>query len=322
MKIRRLKKGARKELYQEYLRTDHWKETRARIIARAGGKCEACGKAGPLEVHHLTYERLFNENDNDLLALCGKCHGLRHGYHEEDDMIDLNTRKTGERIVWLIDEAICLGRELGEEPRRYLGASLLGEECQRKLQYAFFNTRKDFPPDGRMLRIFMRGNWAEKMMENWLVDAGFNIGDAQKGFSQMDGQIQGHIDGIIKGGPADCGPYPRLWENKCLGAKYWRQLQKDGLKKACPRYYGQVQLYMAYMVLDANPACFTALNADTMEILALDVPFDQEEAQKLSDKAVTVIQACRAGEQLPRCARDPSWYACKICDWRTRCWEQ
>ena len=31
-------------------------------------------------------------------------------------------------------------------------------------------------------------------------------------------------------GPAECGPYPRLWENKVLGAKGWNKLERDGLK--------------------------------------------------------------------------------------------
>lgn len=313
--------GVRKELYQEYLKTDHWKATRAAAIARAGNRCQICGKTGRLEVHHLTYERLFHEDENDFLVLCRTCHGRQHRYMGEDDMIDLNTRKTGERLVWYMNEALCR-LAANEEPRNYLGASLLGEECMRKLQYEYFNTKKDFPTDARTLRVFKRGHLGEAQMAKWLEEAGFSLTSQQQSFSQLDGAIQGHIDGIIESGPQDVGPYPRLWENKVLGSKYWRQLAKDGLKKASPRYYGQVQLYMAYIEVDENPACFTALNADTMEILALDIPFDQEEAQRLSDRAVTIIEACRAGEQLPRCARDASWYECKMCDWRTRCWKQ
>lgn len=160
----RLKKGARRQLYhEEYLQTPHWKETRSRAIARAGNRCQHCGATSRLEVHHLTYERLFCEQPEDLLVLCRSCHQKIHALDGEPAMLDLNSKRSGERF-------------------------------------------------------------------------------------------------------------------------------------------------------------FTAINADSMEILALDVPFDQEEAQRLSDRAVMIIQACEAGEQFPRCAKDASWFECKMCQWQKRCW--
>lgn len=95
--------------YTAYLRSPEWQHRRARILARADGRCEWCGRfAGPnphpwrqfcgdpscawcvayfdeigerndlgieyLEVHHKTYERLGHERDEDLAALCWGCH--------------------------------------------------------------------------------------------------------------------------------------------------------------------------------------------------------------------------------------------------------
>ena len=77
---------------------------------------------------------------------------------------------------------------------------------------------------------------------------------------------------------------------------------------------------MAYFELTDAPALFTTLNADSMEICALDVPFDAATAQELSDKAVNLVRACEAGQLLPRCATDETWFECKFCDWRQRCW--
>ncbi len=113
--------------------------------------------------------------------------------------------------------------------------------------------------------------------------------------------------------------YPALWENKCLGSKYWKQLEKERLKKFSPVYYGQVQIYMAYFDLADIPALFTAVNADTEEIYTEFVPFDAETAQKVSDNAVTVIRACEAGEILPRLTDDPTFFKCRWCDWHDRC---
>lgn len=37
------------------------------------------GKVSPMQIHHLTYERLGAELDEDLIAICEKCHRAMHG---------------------------------------------------------------------------------------------------------------------------------------------------------------------------------------------------------------------------------------------------
>jgi hypothetical protein len=62
------------------------------------------------------------------------------------------------------------------------------------------------------------------------------------------------------------------------------------------------------------------VNADTAERLHFLVPFDAQLAQLISDRAVMVIEASRAGELLPRVTDDPEDWRCKMCSHRTRCW--
>ena len=58
-----------------FQRSDWWGDIAPRIRRRAGGCCERCRKKTRcLEVHHLTYERFWCERDEDLQALCRKCH--------------------------------------------------------------------------------------------------------------------------------------------------------------------------------------------------------------------------------------------------------
>lgn len=331
---RHLSSNERKALYAKYLKSDHWRQRRAQALHDAGYRCNDCGRhayeAGPLEVHHLTYARLFGELPEDLKVLCRACHGRRHCYLGEEDMIDLNTHKTGGRVAWLVDQAMLRAQEKADAERLAtrtprIGASRLGENCMRKLQYEFFKAPKDKPFTGKALRIFYRGHEGEDWMAKWLRDAGFDLythdADGQQiCFRALQGKILGFADGVFRAGPDECGPYPRLWENKVLGAKGWNKLDREGLKKAYPVYYGQVQLYMAYFELTEAPAMFTALNADSMEIIAIDVPFDAQTAQELSDKAVNLVRACEAGELLPRCTNDETWFECKFCDWHERCW--
>ena len=65
--------------------------------------------------------------------------------------------------------------------------------------------------------------------------------------------------------------------------------------------------------LPANPALFTAINKDTAELHHELVPFDGALAQRMSDRAVRILRATDAGELLPRLARNPDHYECRMC---------
>lgn len=68
-----------KQQYQKYLQSDHWKHTRELKLALCGWICEAddCHEKAR-EVHHLTYETLWDEAMTDLQALCRQHHWLAH----------------------------------------------------------------------------------------------------------------------------------------------------------------------------------------------------------------------------------------------------
>jgi hypothetical protein len=210
--------------------------------------------------------------------------------------------------------------EQREERRTYLGASGIGSECLRKVQYDW---QCDSVHPARTKRIFSRGHAFEEFTAKAFSQAGFRIerGTQRTGFTALNGSFRGHCDGIILDGPAIEGlRYPCLWENKALGASGWRKIEKDGLRKAYPQYFDQCQLYMAYLDLTDTPALFTAENADNCEILPVLVPFDAEAAQAASDRAVSVVKATQAGELLPRITEKPTDWRCKMCSHKDRCW--
>lgn len=60
--------------YVDYLASPEWQAKRRRALMLAGHKCEVCGATKGLEVHHLSYEYLGEEDDSDLVALCKTCH--------------------------------------------------------------------------------------------------------------------------------------------------------------------------------------------------------------------------------------------------------
>jgi hypothetical protein len=110
-----------------------------------------------------------------------------------------------------------------------------------------------------------------------------------------------------------------------MNARNWRACARQGVAKAKPIYAAQIALYQACMegtvagISDA-PALFTAINKDTAELYHELVPFDAALAQRMSDRAVRILQATDAGNLLPRIANKPDFFECRLCPWAERCW--
>lgn len=249
-------------------------------------------------------------------------------------ILDFNHRPSmAEHINDLVDAALIAERD-AEIPRTYLGASRLGVACERALQFEFAQAPKDEGKDfsGQVLRIFAIGHMLEDLAIRWLRAAGIDLvtqksDGGQFGFSVVGGRIRGHVDGIIMGAPAALGlRTPALWECKTMNAKNWRACIKDGVAIK-PVYAAQIAVYQAYMEpsvpgISAAPALFTAINKDTAELYHELVPFDAALAQRMSDRAVRILQATDAGDLLPRIAQSRDFFECRFCAYADRCWEQ
>ena len=233
--------------------------------------------------------------------------------------IDLNRKILSDQpINTLVNELIERAEPPGLNYRQYLGASSIGSECLRRIQYDWFCDQQ-FP--GRIKDIFERGHFFEEVTRKHLIAAGFIFAAKPKlEFTAAEGVFRGHADGILVSGPELPGLiYPALWEAKCLKAKGWREIERKGLVGLYRVYAAQVATYQAYLD-HTNPALFSIVNADTCERLHFLIPFDAQLAQAFSDRAVTVIEASRAGELLARVSDDPEFFLCKMCSHKERCW--
>lgn len=74
--------------YSEYINSAVWDEKRKRILQRDGYACKICGFNKFLNVHHLHYDNIFDEKDEDLLTVCEFCHKEIH-IHERTMYCDL-----------------------------------------------------------------------------------------------------------------------------------------------------------------------------------------------------------------------------------------
>lgn len=66
------------EKYTDYLETHKWREIRAKVLDRDKYVCQGCLSASAEQVHHLTYENVFNELAFQLVSLCHHCHRKIH----------------------------------------------------------------------------------------------------------------------------------------------------------------------------------------------------------------------------------------------------
>jgi hypothetical protein len=235
-------------------------------------------------------------------------------------MLDFNRSNLSSQPLCLaLNDLIERNESPGENVRHYLGASSIGSECLRKIQYDWW---VDPVHLARFRDIFARGHFFEGVMRQHLLRVGFKFAPSERlEFIVADGYFQGHADGILVAGPdlPDLR-FPCLWECKCLKAKGWKAIERDGLTGLYETYAAQVAIYQAYLNVTDHPALFSVINADTCEQLHFQLPFDAARAQAWSDRAVMVIEATRAGELLERITDNPDDWRCKMCSHRARCW--
>lgn len=73
-----LESEKRRDQYNEYLKSDQWRALRTKVLSRDNFICQSCLTEKAAEVHHLTYDNLFNEHAFELVSLCKACHERIH----------------------------------------------------------------------------------------------------------------------------------------------------------------------------------------------------------------------------------------------------
>jgi len=205
------------------------------------------------------------------------------------------------------------------QPRRgYLGASSIGQECERSLWYQFRNClKRDF--EGRMYRLFETGDLAESRFVNELRGIGCEVHDVTPEGEQFEvnafgGHFSGHMDGCALGIPEA----PKTWhvlEFKTHNAKSFAKLEKEGVKESKPMHYAQMMVYMGLTKM--TRALYMAANKDTDALYSERIRFNGTEFDKYMDKAERIIFAQDPPE---RAFNRPDGFGCRFCDAKALCW--
>ncbi|MFA6992227.1 MAG: hypothetical protein WC269_03020 [Candidatus Gracilibacteria bacterium] len=71
-------KKVTKETYREYINSVAWKTRKKQYYSSHKKECFKCKSKKKINLHHIVYINLGNEEDEHLSPLCEKCHKLFH----------------------------------------------------------------------------------------------------------------------------------------------------------------------------------------------------------------------------------------------------
>lgn len=205
--------------------------------------------------------------------------------------------------------------------RTHLGISLIGKECSRQIWYSY-RWARGAAFSGRMLRLFDRGHDEEARIIGWLRSIGAVVYDTdpttrkQHLVSELGGHFGGSADGIVENlerfGLAGRG----LLEMKTHNTKSFLEVVKKGvtLKTSKPVHWVQMQMYMDGLGLPWG--LYVAVNKNDDALHIEEVKAEPETANKYRDKARAVVAA---NEAPPKINLSPSWFLCRMCEYRQIC---
>lgn len=202
-----------------------------------------------------------------------------------------------------------------------LGMSSIGEPCARKLWYDFrWVKQEEF--NGRMLRLFERGNLEEKRFIEWLQHIGCEVRATDENGKQFDvSDVNGHLGGRLDG----CVLLPPRYKIKewlLVEFKTWKQdakwnkLRKEGVYKAVPKHYSQMCVYGFQTKL--RHALYLAINKNNDEIYLEIIPLSWQVGEEMVRKAEEIITASH--ERPPvKISQQRTHFSCKWCVYNDIC---
>lgn len=206
---------------------------------------------------------------------------------------------------------------LTSDHRTHLGASVIGHDCSRFIWYAFRWVKKEIF-DGRMLRLFERGNLEEQRIIKLLRGIGCKVWEVDPitNTQYRIWAVHGHY-----GGSQDAAgmlPYlpnmPILFEFKTHNTKSFTNLDNKGLILAKPRHYAQMCAYGKHYGFKYGLYIATNKNDDDIHMELVELNYGQ--ADDLIIKAQEIITTKKPPARI---AEHPSYYECKYCSFQGVC---
>lgn len=227
----------------------------------------------------------------------------------------------------LVEADLALERNQDRSRRAYLGASQLGDECERKLFYSF-RWAHPIQFDALTLKRFADGHASESIMADRLravPSITLHTVDPQTGeqfrITDWNGNFSGHLDGAIVG-LLQAPKTWHVWEHKAVGEATFSAFEKvlltgadkGALKEWNPTYYAQAVLYMDYTGMTRH--YLTVSDAGSRRTLSVRTDADPDFAKQLREKAGRIIKANAPPQRI---SDDPTWWKCRGCSAHAVC---
>lgn len=180
--------------------------------------------------------------------------------------------------------------------RAYLGASVLGDECERRL---WDNFRWLFPAEifsGQKLSIFETGHRWEARLVEMMKAAGFDLHDVDPETGEQfavrfaGGHGGGHLDGEALNVP-EAPKTVHVVEFKTHKDKSFKDLLKKGVAGSKPTHHAQMQTYMG--LRGRTRALYLAVNKNDDSLYCERVDFDALEFARLMIRAERIVTSDR-----------------------------
>lgn len=206
--------------------------------------------------------------------------------------------------------------------RDHLGASIIGHKCDRYL-WLSFRWAANPQHSGRLLRLFERGKREEAWVADDLRAAGIAVRDRDPETGEqfrmlLAPHVGGGLDGLVLG-LLEAPKTEHVLEIKTHNAKSFAKLQKEGVKRAKPEHWAQMQCYMLGRNLDR--AFYVAVCKDTDDIYTERVKLDRAAAEAFVERARGVVEstvpAAKLDKDFPPCvyvSKDGTRWPCQFFD--------
>jgi hypothetical protein len=212
-----------------------------------------------------------------------------------------------------------------DKPRQYLGCSVLGHDCSRKLWLTFRATKSEAIEAKGWAAIDDGHRGEDIIVERINAVEGVTLHPANADGSQFavtacGGHVRGHMDGAVIG----LLQAPKTWhvfEAKVCNETKFKKLkqlrdknEKEALESWDNIYYVQAQLYMGLTGMTRH--WLVCATPGVRDWTSVRTEFNQANFNAIIEHAEHIIAA---NEPPPKISNDPSFYQCKWCDFSKYC---
>lgn len=211
----------------------------------------------------------------------------------------------------------AVAREAKDWRRPHLGASVLGRGCDRAIWYSFRWVQNP-AHGGQLLALFEHGDLLEAKLISRLRATGAKVWsvDPETGKQfrvELAPHIGGSADTIVVGLP-EAPEVTHIVDVKSANEKNFAKLDIEKPREWKLEYWVQQQLYM--LGLDIKWAALLVINKNDDDLKLTRFPFDESEAKRYLARGVAIVEANSAPGRI---SENPSWWACKFCDYLSTC---